>query len=604
MLIKRLCLALMVLFHPIHPQWMTATKNYFSQWFSQEDSWNKAWVGLGVAGTLGSLWLLQKYLKKNYKQPNVIHPQPDLTVSPTEDGDWVYVPFNPILIDGQVVVNTTGAIEGWLEILLATDRAYPYWHLQQDFFYIRGSAIFDNKTKKFKNFKPRGTEAQPNSSSDLPPAIYATVKPKTITRDDQLPTIKIEGDSDEWRKIKKAYNDLRALKSPRNDLLFRPSLFHHIMGFTENYYKIAAPQIDSNKKSLYFPHIWAISQSSSFKTIRISELQIRSTPHNSQEKGSVKFIDGYEIAAENKITGPQNALEKTDIRYLQALKENRDAVFQIASTFNCLEGGMAHERLEQMQYRAVQGEEASLATMAGAIVRKYQLFHKWSDVFPASTRLLDALRSKLTLTNDDSNVQEIKKELNNNDIPSFAIGWHEDVVVSSGYYPADTINSAEKKFLHDYGFVAKHRQICHVFNSMEPHLLNQESPHTVNQVFTSAINMDKHVGDRKWENSAKIALKAAYEGTIRAAYIHNKKKVFLTTVGTGAFKNEYDWVADALNTDSIAKMIVDGGLQVYIVLYYDQKNLQPNKKREFLKELHLFKEKIQTGLQATVEQYR
>jgi ribA/ribD-fused uncharacterized protein len=65
----------------------------------------------------------------------------------------------------------------------------------------------------------------------------------------------------------------------------------------------------------------------------------------------------------------------TDIRYLMAEPNNKNALFQIASTPSVVEGGMidSNALLEQMIPHAVQGEFASFATMGATIWRKYFL---------------------------------------------------------------------------------------------------------------------------------------------------------------------------------------------------------------------------------------
>ena len=66
-------------------------------------------------------------------------------------------------------------------------------------------------------------------------------------------------------------------------------------------------------------------------------------------------------------------------------------------------------------------------------------------------------------------------------------------------------------------------------------------------------------------------LKAAYEGTIRAAHMHGKQKVFLTIIGGGIFRNKLNWIAEAI--EEVIPLIQDNNMQVYIVCRMNPANL-------------------------------
>jgi len=77
--------------------------------------------------------------------------------------------------------------------------------------------------------------------------------------------------------------------------------------------------------------------------------------------------------------------------------------------------------------------------------------------------------------------------------------------------------------------------------------------HRVCQCFCSAVPVSygKSTNSKEWEPLARVCLSGAYEATLAAAAIlaHRRGeriKVFLTSVGGGAFGNRSMWIVDAL----------------------------------------------------------
>lgn len=83
-----------------------------------------------------------------------------------------------------------------------------------------------------------------------------------------------------------------------------------------------------------------------------------------------------------------------------------------------------------------------------------------------------------------------------------------------------------------------------------------------------------------WEPLARVALQAAYEGTLCAALnaMHRHKgeggsdRVFLTLVGGGVFGNPMHWICDAMH-NALLK-VKDAGLKVFVVVYKDPAPLE------------------------------
>lgn len=405
--------------------------------------------------------------------------------------------------------------------------------------------------------------------------------------------------------------------------LFRPFVFYDVMGMREYNFQ------DALKKGISFPIIDFIKQNKKnpkkmdvkkvleafpgrekllgarfgfvdIKTLRkeYNKAKTQGNIKKAKEPGAFKILDGWKIWAGDKqhlkLWGIQeggllNAIKYTDIRYLQ--EANPGAVFQLASTFAALEGGMgkADTMLESMQHAPVQGENASLGTMGGTIVRKYA-FHSKENI-----NLLKSLKDKL-MVNDIGLITSIKKQLTEDDVDKVRLGLHWNVMVTSGYYPpyirlddnlkkniSVSLSDAEKikvknsnkslgadidnriKYLFNNKLVRKDRNPIFVYNSV----LKKEI--RVDQVLTAALNLNsKTYPTTEFDKqTAKILLKAAYLGTVLAAAARGTKKLFLTLVGAGAFKNDLNWIVEALEQKEIQEIIAYTGMEVVLVNYVD-----------------------------------
>lgn len=79
---------------------------------------------------------------------------------------------------------------------------------------------------------------------------------------------------------------------------------------------------------------------------------------------------------------------------------------------------------------------------------------------------------------------------------------------------------------------------------------------------------------------ARIALDGAYEGTVRAAIATGKKRVFLTIMGGGSFKNDVMWVFESI--EKIRELIKKSNLHVTLVYHPDYPRRDMSKDQEFL----------------------
>lgn len=291
---------------------------------------------------------------------------------------------------------------------------------------------------------------------------------------------------------------------------------------------------------------------------------------------------------------------ESDVRYLQSVACNKNAVFQIASTFfGPLEGSIAQEKakLWQMFPHAAQGEEASASTAGATFWRKYCMgnpeyllkylhklpmyFHKGSPAFVVDR---NALLHYHYSPGDESRV---------------AIGLHSDVVVTSGYgtHEADISGLGPDK----RGLAQQQRLT--VYTQTNPHgniIVDTDRSQIVSQVFTSALNLNPFIKQHNLTPSvisaAKMLLRASYAATLKAAAAAHKSRVFLTLMGGDAFKNDLAWIAKAIKKRECIDTIKQHGLQVTLLYrpgakadpHADQQTKIEKNKAFLMQMLHLF----------------
>lgn len=253
-----------------------------------------------------------------------------------------------------------------------------------------------------------------------------------------------------------------------------------------------------------------------------------------------------------------NHPERTDVTALQADPENNDSVVQVASTmYGPVEGRIANPKeylgkmLDCPWHGPAQGERASIAAGAATTYRKYFMpteNHMRSvagELIPGLDGnyyyLLSAFGDKAPRSNQKVNVSAVRSSrFSSGDIHNIGIFTHANVDV--------TVKHA----------AAKH--------TLEQIPLHQEQK--VTQVFNAAHDMEFSFWPFKNKNEidfAKIMLKGMYEGTLKKAYLLGKRKVFLTLLGGGVFKNDMKWVAEVFEQEHLQQFIQDAGLEVNLI---------------------------------------
>ena len=378
--------------------------------------------------------------------------------------------------------------------------------------------------------------------------------------------------------------------TPPASQIFRIKFFDDIVGYPENNFR-AKLGWNLNNKAL---NNWHDSQKSGW---------IKAYPRRAaifQGKLEVKTVGALKSATQNiqslgkpklriRVQDPKY-LQGADIRFIQANPTNKDAVFQVASTlWGPLEGGMImpDATLDGMLYAPVQGEEASIATAGATIWRKYFMptynvqFRKspYYYLLENTGKFNKIVWRQRGPYIDWDALTEYRH--NANDINNVSIGFHSDIVVTSGYgHGKDKLDQQTRLpiYLNTDGSIdLKRTQI-------------------ITQVFVAAMNLkglrEKYKLTPQAIQAAQLVLTADYLGTVLTAAYLKKPKVFFTMVGAGSFQNEVNWLYLAIKktTDDIQKY----GLNVTILYRPDKPRGQTAPKRDAITDATFIKNLVTT----------
>lgn len=351
--------------------------------------------------------------------------------------------------------------------------------------------------------------------------------------------------------------------------------FEHTLGITENdFKKLSQAQkkqfcCDGNlvngKTNQRFSHGTFVQHS-------IKELRELAEKKEKPGGGSFSIIEAYDKPWENWFR------RYVDTGALQA--KYNDAVFQVASNFNALEGGGSpHAGLMDYlsPYLFVQGECAAISANPGLLYRLYFMPHErngktYYGQLEQQTNLIEAIANdnwpNIPMHNgypgsieNNQILANLKDEQYNQILEKVCIGFHSDISVPLGL-------SKQKSEYPDNG-----RYSCWELNTTN---------NTINQVFTAAFNLaglNPQLPAHK--NCAQLFLDAAYEGTLKSAFIHGKKKVFLTLIGGGVFQNDLEWISRSIY-NAVHSFVESSGLQVCLIIYWS--GSYPKEKFDIIKQ--------------------
>ena len=305
-----------------------------------------------------------------------------------------------------------------------------------------------------------------------------------------------------------------------------------------------------------------------------------------------------------------------DVHILHGDAEYAGAVFQSASQFNCLEFGDQNQTPEDgvaiYAYDPTQGPACAIACAPGTIVRNYFAFDDGKEPQTKDKQIntLDEVNKYLSEGNNTGKLLVAVKN------------GYTDIATSRGNKGLGSLNGAIKEKDRDYAMsllkVGVQKETEVTFTKRETAARNgapwyrvtSDPPLLVTQVYASALAIGYTKGFHKimrgrewheltdgekktvnvleslWEPLAQIVLDAAYEATLHAAVLYAKagtdgrKRVVLTALGGGAFRNNPAWISSAI-VKAIAKF-KGSGLDVVIneweegALAYVKKALEAN----------------------------
>jgi len=314
------------------------------------------------------------------------------------------------------------------------------------------------------------------------------------------------------------------------------SWFEKITGFREQDYATTQSLLCVQAGKLVSPHSSRRYSVGILETPTLSELRERTVAFPRGLPNTVRVVVG-------------------DARALHRDRENRGALFQVASQFNLLE--MVHEDVTPEQgitrYESdrTQGPACAIAAGAATIYRNY-LVPLEGSIGQTKRRQIDCLRDVgSALGNENGHLWQMR-----NGYAIFGKGGLLEVdrrLASLDEAGIDQLRSKLRIGLH-----------CGV------DVTDAEEAHSVSQAFCSALPVayNASAGTRSaWKRFATLILEAAYEATLLAGMLQENRGarsvVFLTRVGGGAFGNDTEWIHEAIRRS----LRLASGLDVRIVTF-------------------------------------
>ncbi|MFT6765468.1 MAG: hypothetical protein ACJAZS_000345 [Alteromonas naphthalenivorans] len=242
-----------------------------------------------------------------------------------------------------------------------------------------------------------------------------------------------------------------------------------------------------------------------------------------------------------------NGHRQVNITALQADPSNKGALFQVASNLDCLEadGGKKFLITDYIYYNT-QGEAAVLSATPGIIDRMYlqpdiQLLKSfnWNGAVPLSAGYFPYY------SNLDNQFKNMSLQNIFNAASTVLVGVQHNVTVTSGFRSFDYANG----------------------HSAEP-VFNKDQ--RITQVLTAALDpYHNNTHTQGYKNFARTLLHASYKGTFDVARKLGIKKVYLTLIGGGVFKNDYRWISEAIKhaCQDLAVYPESAGMEIVLIIY-------------------------------------
>ena len=311
----------------------------------------------------------------------------------------------------------------------------------------------------------------------------------------------------------------------------------------------------------------------------------------------------------------EELLNKIDVSCLQSSKENKDALFLVASNWNGVELLDASDSVEKKKLTGIgqqsyfddptQAPPARLSSLPGTVachdlinMEKYpNTPEKWSQTSEGDRQvnLLEGLGIKTVngyIVDDIENIKKVVERLEKKDADlenRFKICYHgnqqvcaKKVGVGNSWKDkfANVVYDPEQKIDQVYTAAVSlvQQDVLTVaalnvdgWNDYDKLKGNyKEDEKTKRWIAFDKLEMEnKGKYDEKVEEAKKVLSRLAkqiarlnYEAVIKSAIAKGKKKVYLTLLGCGAFENKIEWVIEAIN--NCKELVENSGLEVII----------------------------------------
>ncbi len=278
-------------------------------------------------------------------------------------------------------------------------------------------------------------------------------------------------------------------------------------------------------------------EAGTFSTPSLSDLRLKTVP-----------CDGHRIRVKELVG---------DVRSLHQDKTNANAVFQVASQFNCLEMASPHATPDDgvgiYENDWTQGPACSICAGAGTIFRNY---------FANVNGLIGQTRD-----NQIDCLSEIRGRFGVDLLPMLN-GYC--FPTSSGLAKIEAnLSASDEPCLDDI------RGKLKVGVQSKTQVTIEDSNHLVTQVYCSALPISySDLPASGWNHFPRLILDATYEATFHVAAQNLAEtgcnKLYLTLVGGGVFGNKLEWILDSIGRS--VNLFAWADLDVSVVSYGSSKS--------------------------------
>ena len=244
-----------------------------------------------------------------------------------------------------------------------------------------------------------------------------------------------------------------------------------------------------------------------------------------------------------------------NVQHMHTDPANANAMFQVASQFNLLEMTGPQVTPERgvaiYEHDHTQGPACAISAGAGTIYRNYFAAVNGQIGQTAANQIYCLADLGAALGNDDCRLFKMQNGYVMTTRP--ALEEIDAALLNTDEAGRDRLRALLRIGLH-----------------WQTEVTLDNAGHLVSQAYCSALPVAySDIPAQYWESFARLVLEAAYEATLAAAVSNaqqnGSKRLFLTTLGGGAFGNKKVWILDAIMR--ALNLYRQHDLEVYIVSY-------------------------------------